>query len=53
MLTCAIYKSGIRGLDLFPATGSGFDLLEFGRRQVGQRRVHLGGWPRRRRPLGG
>jgi hypothetical protein len=35
MLTCAICRSGIRGLDLFPATGSGFDLLEFGKRQVG------------------
>jgi hypothetical protein len=53
MLTYAIYRSGIRGLDLFPATGSGFDLLEFGKRQVGQRRVRLGGWLRGRRPLRG
>jgi hypothetical protein len=30
MLTCAICRSGIRGLDLFPATSSGFDLLELG-----------------------
>jgi hypothetical protein len=42
MLTCAICRSGTRGLDFFPATGSGFDLLEFGRRQVGQHRVRLG-----------
>jgi hypothetical protein len=44
MLACAIYRSGIRDLDLFPATGSSFDLLEFGRWQVGQRCVRLGGW---------
>jgi hypothetical protein len=53
MLTCAIRRSGIGGLDLFPATSSGFDLLELGRRQVGQRRVRLGGLLRGRRPFGG
>jgi hypothetical protein len=52
MLTCAICRSGIRGLDLFPATSSDFDLLELGRRQVGQRHVRLGGWLRGRRPFG-
>jgi hypothetical protein len=35
MLTCAIRRSGIRGLDLFLATSSGFALLELGRQQVG------------------
>jgi hypothetical protein len=53
MLTCAIRRSGIGGLALFPATNSGFDLLELGRRQVGQRRVRLGGWLRERRLFGG
>jgi hypothetical protein len=53
MLTYAIRRSGIRGLDLFLAIGSGFALLELGRRQVGQRRVRLGGWLRGRRPTGG
>jgi hypothetical protein len=43
-LTCAIRRSGIRGLDLFLATSSSFALLELGRRQVGQRRVCLGRW---------
>jgi hypothetical protein len=42
MLTCAICWSGIRGLDLFPATSSSFDLLELRRWQVGQRRIRLG-----------
>jgi hypothetical protein len=53
MLTCAICTSGVRGLDLFLATSSGFALLELGRRQVRQRRVCLGGWLRGRRPFGG
>jgi hypothetical protein len=35
MLTCAIHRSGIRGLDLFLATSSGYAFLELGRRQVG------------------
>jgi hypothetical protein len=42
MLTCAIRRSGIRGLDLFLVTSSGFALLELERRQVGQRHVCLG-----------
>jgi hypothetical protein len=50
--------SGIRGLDLFPATGSGSLLSGLGRRQVGECRNrfrgHLCGyWPLRRRGLGG
>jgi hypothetical protein len=39
MLTCAIRRSGARGLDLFLATGPDHDLSGPGRRQVGQRRV--------------
>jgi hypothetical protein len=42
MLTCAIRRSGARGLDLFLTTGPDLDLSELGRRQVGQCRVHLG-----------
>jgi hypothetical protein len=50
--------SGVRGLDLFPATGSGFLLSGLRRRKVGERRIrfrgHLRGyWPLRRRGLGG
>jgi hypothetical protein len=48
MLTCAIRRSGVGGLDLFLATGLDLDLSEFGRRQVGQRHVYPGGWLRRR-----
>jgi hypothetical protein len=47
MLTCAIRWSGARGLDLLLATGHGLDLLELGRRQVGQRCVCLRDWLRR------
>jgi hypothetical protein len=43
MLTCAIRRSGNRDSDLFLTTSFGFDLLELGRRQVGQRRVRPGG----------
>jgi hypothetical protein len=43
-LTCAICRSGIRGLDLFLTTSSDFGLLGLGGWQVGQRRVCLGGW---------
>jgi hypothetical protein len=46
MLTCAIRKSGARGLDLFLATGSDLDLSELGRWQVGHRRIYHGGWLR-------
>jgi hypothetical protein len=42
MLTCAIRRSGIGGLNLFPATSSDFNVLELGRRQVGQCRARLG-----------
>jgi hypothetical protein len=41
-LTCAIRRSGIRGLDLFLTTSSGFSLLGLGGWQVGQHRVCLG-----------
>jgi hypothetical protein len=56
--TCAISMSGIRDLDLFPATGSGSLLSGLGRRQVGERRIHFRGHlcgyrPLRRRGLGG
>jgi hypothetical protein len=48
MLTCAIRRSGARGLDLFLATGPDLDLSELGGRQVGQRRVRPGDWLRGR-----
>jgi hypothetical protein len=48
MPTCAIRRSGARGLDLFLATGPDLDLSELRRRQVGQRRVRPGGWFRGR-----
>jgi hypothetical protein len=44
MLTCAIRRSGISGLDLFITTGAGFGLLGLRRWWVGQCRVLLGGW---------
>jgi hypothetical protein len=52
-LTYAICWSGARGPDLFLATGPSLDLLELGRRKVGQRGVGPGGWLRGHRPLEG
>jgi hypothetical protein len=44
-LTCAICRSGCRGLDLFLTTSTSFGLLGLGRWQVGQCRVRLRGCP--------
>jgi hypothetical protein len=44
MLTCAICRSGICGLNLFFTTSTGFGLLGLGGCWVGQCRVLLGGW---------
>jgi hypothetical protein len=52
-LTCAICKSGIRGLDLFLTTSPGFSSLGLGGWQVVQCCVCLGGWFLGHRPLWG